>query len=71
MNNIMENMDKEDYRKPSGDEGEVVFSQQEEGAAINGASWPKNRSTERKWLAGRYGAIPWGSAKNDGCQPVG
>ena len=29
-------MDKEDYRKPSGDEDEVVFSQQEEGAASTG-----------------------------------
>ena len=32
----MEDMDKEDYRKPSGDGGEVVFSQQEEGAASTG-----------------------------------
>ena len=32
----MEDMDKEDCRNPSGDEGEVVFSQQEEGATSTG-----------------------------------
>ena len=32
----MEDMDKEDYRKPSGDKGEVVFSQQEERAVATG-----------------------------------
>ena len=36
MKNIMEDMDKEDYRKHSGDEGEVVFSQEEKGAASTG-----------------------------------
>ena len=41
MKNIMEDMDKEDYRKPSGDEGEVVFSQQEEGAASTGPHGPR------------------------------
>ena len=49
--NIMEDMDKEDYRKPSGDEGEVVFSQQEEGAAITGPYGPRmDRQKENGWL---------------------
>ena len=30
---MMDDIDREDYRKPSGDEGEVVFSQQENVAA--------------------------------------
>ena len=29
--NIMEDIDKEDYRKPSEDEGDIVFNQQEKG----------------------------------------
>ena len=39
----MEDIDKEDFRKPSGDEGEVVFSQQEEVAATIG---PESGSEE-------------------------
>ena len=47
----MEDMDKEDYRKPSGDEGEVVFSQQEEGAATTGSHGPRmDRQNENGWL---------------------
>ena len=47
----MEDMDKEDYRKPSGDEGEVVFSQQEEGAATTGPYGPRmDRQKENGWL---------------------
>ena len=47
----MENMDKEDYRKPSGDEGEVVFSQQEEGAVTTGPHGPRmDRQNENGWL---------------------
>ena len=47
----MEDMDKEDYRKPSGDEGEVVFSQQEEGAATTGPYGPRmDRQNENGWL---------------------
>ena len=43
----MEDMDKEDYRKPLGDEGEVVFSQQEKVAATLGPLiWPDSGSTE-------------------------
>ena len=37
-------MNKEDYRKPSGDEGEVLFSQQEEGAVTT------DRQNENGWL---------------------
>ena len=45
----MEDMDKEDYRKPSGDEGEVVFSQQEKVAAMLG---PYDLTVDRQneWL---------------------
>ena len=47
----MEDMDKEDYRKPSGDEGEVVFSQQEEGAASTRPLGPRlDRQNESGWL---------------------
>ena len=47
----MEDMDKEDYRKPSGDEGEVVFSQQEEGAVTAGPHGPRmDRQNENGWL---------------------
>ena len=52
MKNIMEDMDKEDYRKPSGDEGEVhvVFSQQEEGAASTGPHGPRiHLQNENGW----------------------
>ena len=35
----MEDIDKENFRKPSGDEGEVVFSQQEEMVATNEDEW--------------------------------
>ena len=67
----MEDMDKEDYRKPSEDEGEVVFSQQEEGAASTGSHGPRlDRQNENGWLEDTE-AIPWGSAKNDRCQPAG
>ena len=45
----MDDMDKEDYRKPSGDEGEVVFSQQEKVAATLG---PYGLTVDRQnaWL---------------------
>ena len=47
----MEDMDKEDYRKPSGDEGEVVFSQQEEETASTGPLGPRlDRQNENGWL---------------------
>ena len=47
----MEDMDKEDYRKPSGDKGEVVFSQQEEGAVATGPHGPRmDRQNENGWL---------------------
>ena len=47
----MEDMDKDDYRKPSGDEGEVMFSQQEEGAASAGSHGPGvDRRNEKGWL---------------------
>ena len=57
MKNIMEDMDKEDYRKPSGDEGEVVFSQQEEGAASTGPH-------------GENGWVEDTEPYHDRCQPV-
>ena len=44
-------MDKEDYRNPSGDEVEVVFSQQEEGAVTTGPHGPRmDRQNETGWL---------------------
>ena len=44
-------MDREDYRKPSGDEGEVLFSQQEEGAVTTGPHGPRmDRQNENGWL---------------------
>ena len=47
----MEDIDKEDFRKPSGDEGEVVFSQQEELAATIGPYGPRvDRRNEDEWL---------------------
>ena len=47
----MEDIDKEDYRKPSGDEGEVVFSQQEEVAATIGPYGPRvDRRNKDEWL---------------------
>ena len=47
----MEDIDKEDFRKPSGDEGEVVFSQQEEVAATIGPYGPRvDRRNENEWL---------------------
>ena len=47
----MEDIDKEDYRKPSGDEGEVVFSQQEKGAATLGpCGLTVDRQNENEWL---------------------
>ena len=47
----MEDIDKGDFRKPSGDEGEVVFSQQEEVAATIGPYGPRvDRRNEDEWL---------------------
>ena len=47
----MEDIDKEDYRKPSGDEGEVVFSQQKHGAATLGPyGLTVDRQNENEWL---------------------
>ena len=47
----MEDMEREDYRKPSGDEGEVLFSQQEEGAVTTGPHGPRmDRQNENGWL---------------------
>ena len=47
----MDDIDKEDYRRPSGDEGEVVFSQQEKGAATLGPyGLPVDRHNENEWL---------------------
>ena len=47
----MEDIDKEDYRKPSGDEGEVVFSQQEKVAATMGPyGLTVDRQNENEWL---------------------
>ena len=47
----MEDMNKEDYQKPSGDDGEVVFSQQEEGAASTGPHGPRiHLQNENGWL---------------------
>ena len=47
--NIMEDIDEEDYRKPSGDDGEIVFSQKEKGAATLG---PYGLTADRQseWL---------------------
>ena len=47
----MEDIDKEDDRKPSGDEGEVVFSQQEKVVATLGPyGLTVDRQNEHEWL---------------------
>ena len=47
----MEDMDREDHPKPSEDEGEVVFSQQEERATTTGPYGPEmDRQNENGWL---------------------
>ena len=47
----MNDMDKEDDRKPSGDESEVVFSQQEKGAVTLGSyGLTADRQQEDDWL---------------------
>ena len=53
----MSDIDKEDDRRPSGDESEVVFSQQEKVATALGVLWPGGGSTEGRRVVGGYGAL--------------